>query len=75
MVLNCQDVALLLNKIYRLSEDKMTREESKQSFEIWWEQEGTEIRKYKGECNDEFRRRVSRIAWENGIFKEKESQK
>ena len=37
-------------------------------FETWWNQEGSSIRPLPCEDHEEFAKRVSRIAWENGAY-------
>jgi hypothetical protein len=46
----------------------LTEEEIEKRFQRWWFNEGSGMRPFNGEDQEEHARRVSQIAWSNGAY-------
>ena len=42
-------------------------------FENWWHQEGSALHPLPTEDVEEFAKRITQIAWSNGVYKEREA--
>ena len=43
------------------------------TYQMWWDTEGSAMRPHEHEDLEEFARRITEIAWSNGQFVEKEA--
>lgn len=53
----------------KIEDDECNGPES--DFDVWWREEGSEIHQLVCENDEQYVKRIARIAWENGEYKER----